>query len=73
MKSKANQKSTIKNWFPGSSPVVQWVVTTEAWIAAVAWVQSLTQELPHAVDTAKKKKIISLLEKINKKTNLWSH
>ena len=31
------------------------IVTTEAWVAAVAQVQSLAQELPFATNAAKKK------------------
>ena len=32
------------------------MVTAEAWVTAVARVQSLAQELPHAMSAAKKKK-----------------
>jgi len=45
----------------GNSLVVQWVKDPAlslamAWVTAVTWVWFLTQELPHAVGTAKKKK-----------------
>ena len=42
--------------FPGGSAGKgSSVVATVAWVAAVGQVQSLAQELPHAVDTAKNK------------------
>ena len=39
-------------------------VTEAAWVAAVAWVQSLVQELPHSMGEAKKKKACYLPDTI---------
>ena len=41
-----------------------------AWVAALAWVQSLTQELPHAMSEAKKKKRKSYIA-LEKLTKTW--
>ena len=42
----------------GVLAVAQWVknLTAAAWVAAEAWVQSLTWELPYVVDAAIKKR-----------------
>ena len=41
-----------------------WIITTVAWVAAGAWVQSLAWELPHAMGAAKKEKNLEMIEYI---------
>ena len=47
---------TVLNIRPNGNIEQQKVVTAMAWVAAVAWVKSLAQELQHVIGMAKESK-----------------
>ena len=51
---KARQLLKLGRKFPVHSRLRIWFVIAVAWVTAVARVQSLARELPHAIGTAKK-------------------
>ena len=50
------KKKKKKEFFCGAASWGSSIVTAVAWVAAVAWVWSLTLELPHTMGAAKKEK-----------------